>query len=279
MYTYFKMLKEEASLDPTEYSIKDLTIELAKRAGYYRADYTFANGSVRERTMYKYPFDSVLTAKWILFYKPLFCGKLGPHPEFGENTIDIINSTFFITMNCLQLDKVVDDDVVNRYVNMALSGRIKNFLIEKGSAKRLSEYQQGEKLNMRLNKSVLNQSLSLDDSLLTEENDAYSDIPSDIMMEAYWKLSDNPYGIRLLETMLYANQKVHMSCINKYMHLEEHEKNEETKRYISEAYAIIKDILRKHIDNSYMFDFGHSNDEEVDFVDEVNDESTQDSII
>ena len=274
MNTYFKMLKAEASIDPTEYSIKDLTIEIAKRAGYYRANYTFANGSVRERTMYEYPFDSVLTAKWILFYKPLFCGKLGPHPEFGDGAIDIINSTFFITMNCLQLDKVVDDDIVNRYVNMALSGRIKNYLIEIGSAKRLDEYKNGEKLNMRLNKSVLYQSLPLDETLLTEENDAYSDTPQDILMELYWKLSDNPYGIRLLETMLYANQKIHLSSINRYMHLEDFEKTEETKVYIAEAYAIIKDTLRKHIENSYMFDFGHTNDEEVNFIDEVNNEST-----
>ena len=272
MHTYFKMLKEEASLDPTEYSIKDLTIKLAKDAGYHRANYTFANGSVRERTMYERGFDSVLTAKWLMFYKPLFCGKLAPHPEFGDGAIDIINSTFLITMNCLQLDKVVDDDIVNRYVNMALIGRIRNFLIEKGSIRRLSEYQQGEKLNMRLNKSVLNQSVSLDDSHLNEENDAYSDIPSDLVMELYWKLSDNPFGVRLLETMLYANQKVHLSCINKYMHLEEDEKNEETKRHIAEAYAIIKDILRKHIDNGYMYDFSHVNDEEVDFVEEVEDE-------
>lgn len=273
MYAYFKMLKEEASIDPTEYSIKDLTIELAKRAGYHRANYTFDNGSVRERTMYDRGFDSVLTAKWIMFYKPLFCGKLATHPEFGDGAVDIINSTFLITMNCLQLDKVVDDDVVNRYVNMALSGRIKNFLIEKGSIRRLNEYQNGEKLNMRLNKSVLNQSVSLDESLLTEDNDAYSDLPSDLVMELYWKLEGNPYGSKLLETMLYANQKVRLSCINKYMHLEPYEQTEETKRYIAEAYAIIKDTLRKHIDNSYMFDFGHANDEEVGFVDEVEDES------
>lgn len=268
MYTYFKMLKEEASADPTEYSIKDLTIEIAKRAGYHRANYTFDNGSVRERTVYDRGFDSVLTAKWLLFYKPLFCGKLANHPEFDDGVIDIINSTFFITMNCLQLDKVVDDDVVNRYVNLALSGRIKNFLIEKGSARRLEEYQRGEKLNMRLNKSVLNQSVSLDDSLLTEGNDAYCGIPQDLVMELSAKLKSNPYGNRMLETMLHSNQKIRLNCIDKFMFLEEHERTGDTKRYIAEAYAVIKDSLRRYVDNSYMFDFGHC-DDTVGFSDEV----------
>lgn len=266
MYTYFNMLKEEAAIDPTPYSICELTKELATRAGYYRDNYTFANGSVRERTMYREAFDSVLTAKWLLFYKKLFLSKLHNHPEFGDGAIDIINSTFFITMNCINLDKLVSDDVINRYVNLALAGRIKNFLIEKGSIRRLEEYESGQKLNMRLNKSILNQSLSLDDGSVSDYYVGYDDNPEYLIIDLEEKLADNPFGIRLLDAMLSAGKRVRLSQIDKYLPMEEWEKTEDAKLQIESAYILIKDRLRRGLESGYMYDFSALPDEHVDFT-------------
>lgn len=266
MYAYFEMLKQVAELDTTQYSIRDLSIEIADRAEYYRAPYQFANGSVRERTWYRKPFDNVLTAKWLMFYKPLFINKLRVHPEFGDGAIDIINNTFFITMSCLQIDKLVDDDVINRYVNLALSGRIRNYLIEMGSLKRLEEYKSGHKLNMRLNKSVLTQALSLDELMQDGAYDpTYEDNSDTLLTILYDKLKEIPYGIELLETLLQSQFKVHMSKINQYMYIAEEDKNEETLSNISKAYHIIKGELKKVISNRHLYDFSAVKEEPVAF--------------
>lgn len=270
MYAYFEMLKQVADLDKTEYSIRDLSIEIADRAGYYRAPYTFDNGSVRERTWYKRPFDNILTAKWLMFYRSLFINKLRTHPEFEDGAIDIINNTFFITMSCLQIDKLVDDDVINRYVNLALSGRIRNYLIEIGSLKRLEEYKSGQKLNMRLNKSVLSQALSLDELMQQGSYDPMYEDNNDVLLTVlYDKLKNIPYGIELLETLLQSRFKVHMSRINQYMYIDTKDLNERTLSDISMAYHIIKEELKKVIHNRYLYDFSLSNEEEIAFCKEV----------
>ena len=270
VFEYFKMIEREARKDTSEYSIKDLTIKMATDAGYHREMYKFANGSVRERTMYKKPFDSVMTAKWLLFYKKLFVSKLYSHPEFGVGTVDIINSTFLITMGCLQIDKITDDDVINRYVNLALDGRIKNFLIELGSQKRLEEYENGSKLNMRLNKSVLNQSLSLDEMSEDSNFDVKSEETDNTLILCLEdKLKSNPFGLRLLDAMLYSNRRIHLNRIDEYMRISEEEKNDDTKYLIACAYKEIKDALKSSVANRHMYDFGAISDERVMFSSEV----------
>ena len=274
MYEYFAMLRQVAELDKTEYSIRDLSIAIADKAGYYRAPYHFANGTIRERTAYKKSFDNILTAKWLLFYKPLFISKLAPHPEFEDGSIDIINNTFFITMNCLQIDKIVDDDVINRYVNLALSGRIRNYLIEIGSLKRLEEYKAGQKLNMRLNKSVLNQALSLEELRSNDNYDPVFEDNTDIFITTlYDKLSNIPYGIELLEVLLQPTKtKIHLSKINEYIDIPKKDQTEETKSNITEAYHIIKNELKKVLPNRHLYDFSVTNEETVNFNNEaVND--------
>lgn len=266
MYEYFKMIEQIAKSDPTEYSIKDLTIKLAKGAGYYRGQYTFRNGTVRERTMYSGKFDDVLSAKWLMHYKKLFISRLRSHPEFGDGAVDIINNTFTDTMRSIKLDAIVEDDVINMYVNLTLVSRIKNYLVEIGSAKRLDEYNSGKKLNMRLSKYLANQALSLD--ALSE--DSNFDVADEVEDNAFStdvesRLADNPFGLRLLDAMLSAKSQIHLSRIDEYMPMSESEKTDDNRYLIKCAYVAIKDTLRKSVANRHMYDFGAVEDESVGF--------------
>ena len=141
MTEYFKLLEAQANLDHNVYSIKDITIQLALKAGYQRGPYKFKNGNVRERTQYTKKFDDVLTAKWLCFYKKLFISKLYRHPELKEYHVDIINRTFEMVMKSINLDKLTTDKIIHKYVNLALSNRIGDVLYIMGSNKRLQDNQ------------------------------------------------------------------------------------------------------------------------------------------
>lgn len=273
MNEYFKMIAEHASLDPKEYSIKDLTLELATKAGYHREMYVYKGGSSAERTVYDRPFDSILTAKWLMHYKKLFNNKLGTHPEFGDRRIDIVNRTFLMVMNCLKIEMVVDDDIVNKYTNLALAGRIQNELIEMGSQKRFEEYKSGKKLNMRLGKYILNSALSLDEMAEVTEIDSilgFDEIHEHgDLFELYDELRGNPYGWRLLDALVNSNRKVKMNEIDKYMYLSEDEKTDETKRLLMDALYKVKEYLKKDIADKFKYDFGFGDEDIIGFS-EVN---------
>lgn len=240
MYKYFTMLSKIAELDNRCLSIKEITIELANSAGYHRDVFTFKNGNQRIRTMYDSKFDDVLTAKWLCYYKHLFVSKLSKHPELKEFHDFIINRTFMIVMNSVNLDKLVNDDVINKYVNIALGNRISEVLQIIGSQERLKNGK------FKLKTAINHMSISLES--LQESgnyNAIYNDVNySELVVDLKHKLCDNKLGLELLNLMLESNYKIRVNSIDQYVKCEQ---TEENKKALTDAYNIIKNTLREHL--------------------------------
>lgn len=240
MNNYFKLLESVAKCDPTMYSIKDLTIKLMTKAGYYRANYTFAVGTVRERTFYKYKFDDVLTAKWLLYYKKLFVAKLCKHPELSEQYSTIINDTFIMTLNHLIIENITNDKIVSKYVNMTLRHRIAYAMYLHSSRNRFNK-------NKFIQKSIINQLAAsldylIDNNIIQEE--AYIELYYDpFILDLQDKLFNNKYGLRLLDTLLYSKKKVQLSHIDDFIKIDDGDFTEKTKQDILSAYNIIQHEL------------------------------------
>lgn len=242
MTEYFKLLENFVKNTGIHYnSIMDLTIDLAKSGGYYRDIYEFKCGTKRERTLYKNKFDSKLSALWILFYKKLFISKLNRYQDLRDYYVFIINKTFFITMNCINLDKLDHDDVVNKYVNLALNSRIKEVL---GKLKKSDN----KDINI-CNKEVFNNTmlpLEVIDPFLTDNKCNLEDL--DLELEIREKLGDSELGNRLLDCLLYSNKRVELSAVDELLSIPKDLCNEETKVVIANAFNIIKYVLVKNSD-------------------------------
>ena len=221
-------------------SIKKLTFDIANSGGYHRDVYRFKNGKQRERTLYSKKFDSVLVALWILHYKPLFIGKLSKRIDLIDYHVSIINRTFFIVMNCLNMDKVHSDDVMNRYVNLSLGCRIKE-----ASKKEISKFYFGpyENGNFVQRDAVLNRALPLDESL--EETSVFDNL-DDVELELRFSLLKNRFGDRILNFLLDSDKQVTFKNIDLKIPMKNEELTEKSKEEIVEAINLIK---------RYMFDY------------------------
>lgn len=253
MYQYFKMLENSIRNCSVTYNgIKDLTIDLARSGGYYRGIYEFKNGNKRERTLYTKAFDDTLTSLWLCFYKKLFVSKLSVHPELAEYHVPIINKTFQITMSCINLDKLVCDDIVNRYVNLALTSRIGEAMGKMKSKYNFTQYKKGQTAPFILKNAVDNQAVSLNQ--LEECNYNFSTFDNldnlDIELDIKNSLCKNPFGERFLEALLFSNKKISLKAIDKSIPLSTDECTEENKHYLADAYNTIKQILLSYNSSS-----------------------------
>lgn len=245
MYQYFKSLKEIANLDNTQYCIKDLTILIMTKAGYRLVQHSFKNGRIILINSFDKQFDDILFAKWILFYQKLFIAKLSKQHEFKEYQIDIINNTFFTVMKSLKIEKITDNNVVNRYVNLTLLSKMNDVLWEVGSAKRLDEYNRTKcKPRLRVKKYLLHNSFSYDSLIETSDmGDNYYEITDEILFELKTLLSDNPYGELVLQSLLYSNKKVNLLKIDEYIDIDRSMQSNEVKNFILDSINIIKKFL------------------------------------
>lgn len=237
MKIYFDMLENYIKNCNLHYnSIKDLTIDLAYSGGYHRDIYKFKCGTTRERTMYTSKFDSDLSAMWLCFYKKLFLTKLNKYPELQEYHIFIINKTFYMVMSCLNIDKLVCDDIVNKYVNMTLNSRIKEAL---ENIRRIPSN------GIFCHKNVFNNRLFSLDYLIEKEGDClYSDDKiDDLELDLRNKLKNNELGNKLLDYLLYSSERIDFKNIDKYMNLDKSECTEENKVVIANSFNIIKYML------------------------------------
>lgn len=247
---YFKLLQSLADLDKSNDSITVITTKLAESAGYHRGLYTFKNGNVRERALYNKKFDDVLTAKWMCYYKTLFVSKLVKHPELSEYHVSIINDTFHQVMQSINLDKIVDDRCISKYVNSALSCKIGIVLFIMGSSRRLEEYNNGGRRRFHY-KSVLNYNTTSLDAIV--ENNNYSPRASDeidvnpLIIDLKSKLAHNKYGLRLLEALLSSQKKVMLNHIDDFVLIDDGDFNDKTKLDILTAYNIIRLALSEYM--------------------------------
>ena len=265
MYQFFKELQGIANLGKEYKSIRELTIDLAHSGGYRREPYTLKNGKVVMRTRYGIvkngkniqTWDDILVAKWLVNYKDLFLSKLGPHTELRDFYPEIIQRTFTITFNSLQLDKLKSDSNINTIVYMCLANRIGDGLIKKGSDSRLESYNktknyQNKNSRERINlKNAINDmAVSLD--ALTESGfqiEAPCDINNTVLLIKR-ELGNNQLGLRLLDSLLYSEKQVSTSVIDNFVKMEKIEKTSENLKKLKEAWDIIKSTLYSSLKNS-----------------------------
>ena len=273
MYQFFKMIKQVADSDPTEYgSIAELTNKILVEAGYHKELQTLKNGKTRLRNSYNKPFDSILTAKWFMYYKKLFMGKLASHPEFKESRIDIMTRTFETITKWGNPDKFINDSIVNRYVNMSLANRIGEVLYNMGSDARLQmlkdttqfkkesgitswrgvadhfnnwRYNRPMRANSALNSmaSSLNQLAEDINFQIEEPTTVDSIIDSADMSVLKDELKDNRIGLKFLEACLNSNKRIVFSKICDFIKLNESEMTESAKEDLLDAYKIIGNYL------------------------------------
>lgn len=255
MNQFFKLMKAVADTGDKEYTdIAELTRDIAIKAGYHKGTKTFKNGKVVDTILYDNKFDDVLVAKWFLYYENFFNGKLYKHPELHDFYVNIITKTFIHFMRFLKLEKIKDGKVVTRMVGLTFANRIGEVLIEIGSEKRMEKHKNGEgrKLNaksnyrMNMKKAINYMSISLDE--IENKNNIFGK-EDDINLELMFlkdKMAKMPYGTKVLETMLYSNEKISFNMIDKYIELDENEKTDETLEYIRNAIHTIQYYLIKN---------------------------------
>lgn len=265
MYKFFKELQEISKLGKEYKSIRELTIDVAKSGGYRRESVQLKNGKVVLKTKYGRlengkivpTWDDVLVAKWLCHYKDLFLSKLGPHPELSEFYTEIIQRTFTVTFNSLQLDKLVNESNINTIVYMCLSNRIGEALIKKGSDSRLESYEKSGAYNnkpsrerVNLKTAVNHMAVSLDKLIESGFQMETSCNMNDVVLSIQKELVDNELGLRLFNSILYSDQKVNTQLIDKFVKLDKLEKTKENLKELKHAWEIIKSSLYEALKHS-----------------------------
>ena len=238
---YFDILQ---SSFPSDYkktaSIRDVTVKMAELAGYKREPHTFANGNVREMTKYERPFDDLLVAEWLLYFKKLFIGKLTKLPKLKEYWVDIINEVFYSVMRSLVIERLINDAVVVRYVNKSLSDSISDYLKEIGSISRFQEWEDSGKLRFKqrrsLNYNMLSVDATDDDGNLMLDVVDEEDHFQEMLLDMYKEIGDDDLSNRLLDAMLFSGKKVLLYKIDDYIEMSEEEKTEDNKLKLRLAY-------------------------------------------
>lgn len=267
MYKFFRELQTIAKIGKDYKSVKELTIDLAYSGGYRREPVTLKNGKVVMRTKYGIvdngkiisTWDDILVAKWLVNYKDLFITKLGAHPELKDFFPEIIQRTFTITFNSLQVDKLKSDSNVNTIVYMCLANRIGEALIKKGSESRMESYMNSKSFynknsreRVNLKHAINHMALSIE--RLEEEGKGFnligkSDV-NDTVIAIKKELQGNDLGLRLLDSMVYSDTKVATSVIDKFIKLNNIERTPSTLKKLKEAWNIIKSTLYSALANS-----------------------------
>lgn len=264
---YFKDVASVASLDKREMSITELTKLIATEAGYSREEYTFANGNTRIKNQYKRPFDNILVAKWLMYFKALFVGKLRKRPDLSDGYSYIIGRTFHCAMGSIDLLSDINDAMIHKYVCMSLQSRIIDEWYEKGNYDLLNKcLDEGCVGNVRPNMIMGNLAMSLEDSYeeVSSMEEPHSSITDDIIIDIQQKIGDSSIGERVLEAMLYSNRKrVALTHIDDFVRLNQDEYTDATKKEILRCWNIIKDVVRQYCPDN--FPRGHRHDRVVRF--------------
>lgn len=254
MYDFFKVMQSVANTSAIEYkSIAQLTKDIAISGGFKRELRTLKNGKIVEKVIYDKPFDDVLVAKWFMFYKNFFIGKLSKHPELKDFFVTIIDRTFMHLMKFIRLEKLVSDKNVTAIVNMSFSNRIGEVLIDIGSNKRLEKKQKGNlpTINAKstdrihLTKSLNYLAYSLDEMIESGVYQPGTDDDIDnylYISDLRGKLKSNPYGNKLLDALLTSSEKVNLHSISNYVDTRS-EKDSIVLTYLKDAL----DIISEHI--------------------------------
>lgn len=250
MFEYFKLLEDYIG-DTSYQSISDITIKLMSLAGYSRECVSFKNGNTRIRTVYSNKFDDRLTAMWLLYYKKLFIAKLSKHPELTEYQVDIINKTFLMVIKSLQIEKIVSDDVVHKYVNLTLSSRIKEMMWKNKSKYSTETYERGKKLPYKLKGALDNQAISINQDFAKDIITDSSMICPDLLdIDIRDKVKNSVLARKLYESMLQSKSKSKFSLksIDTTLGLPISMCDDNTKKIIVDAYNMFKELVLSYSD-------------------------------
>ena len=253
MYEYFSILEDYVKGVDAYDSIKKLTFDVADSGGYQRKVIQLKNGNFRERTVYSKKFDSVLVALWLLHYKKFFISRLSRKKGLSEHYVDIINKTFFVVMGCLNKDKVMFDNTINKYVSLSLVSRLREFSKRDSSKFYTEGYEKGKKYDFVQKYAVLNQAVpieSVNENNLCVFDDSQID---DIALDLSNLVSDNPLGERVIDFLLVSDKKVNLKNVDLSLSMLPEECTEENKRLILDAYNKIKKYLLDYTESDKVF--------------------------
>lgn len=262
MYQFFKLMHKKAGESDTTYdSIKELTIDVACSAGYHRVPITLKNGKEVMRTKYN-KWDDVLVAKWFCHFEKMFVSRLSKLEYLKDYHILIIERTFTIFFNALQIDKITSNTSVSATVYACLTNRIGEVMQEVVSVNRIERFKNNKSKGIvrasqdriLLNKCANTNNISLDANIKDTkctllDTLQQSDDSSDLILDIKRRLMGNKLGLRLLDAMLYSGKKVSLNHIEKFMQLEQFEQNTSVLVNLRNAYRIIVNTLREYFPN------------------------------
>jgi hypothetical protein len=134
---------------------------------------------------------------------------------------------------------------------MCLANRIGDALIKLGSSSRLDSYNdsrnyynKNSRKRINLKNAINHMAVSFDK--LKEQgynmDKTYNNI-SDLLISIENALVNNPFGKRVLYSLLYSDKRVNTNKIDNFIELDEDERNSETLKCVKNAWDIIKSIL------------------------------------
>lgn len=262
MYNFYKLMHMKASESATDYkSIRQLTLDIANSAGYHREKVTLKNGNEVIRTKYSNRWDDVLVAKWYCHFEKMFCSKLFKLGYMKEYYSQILERTFRIFFNALQVDKIVSDTSVTTTVYVCFNNRIGEVMQVLATNNRIERYNATQGVKVRNSKDrvvvkdYINCSAISLDTKIDELHTMGDIIPSekvelsDMILDIKTRLGKDRLGLRLLESMVNSDKQISFGNISNFVKLKETEYNSETVNRLRNAYKIILSVVKEYYPN------------------------------
>lgn len=259
MYDFYKLMHMKASESTTDYkSIRQLTLDIANSAGYHREKVTLKNGNEVIRTKYSNRWDDVLVAKWYCHFEKMFCSKLSQLSYMKEYYTQILERTFSIFFNALQVDKVVSNTSVTTTVYACFNNRIGEVMQVLATDNRVKRYNATQGVKVRNSKDrvvvkdYINYSAISLDTKVDELHTMKDVIPSekvelsDMILDIKNRLGKDMLGLRLLESMVNSDKQISFGNISNFVKLKETEYNSETVNRLRNAYKIILSVVKEY---------------------------------
>ena len=226
MKDYFQMLHTIMPLS-SDRPISAITLDLAERAG------RVWDG---KSNSYSKPFDNELTAEWVLYFEKFFLCNLSKHPELKEYWIDIINDTFFQTMQHFDFSRLSDASL-SRYVFVAFKNKLKSLFSKVGVTK-VDRYSGGYFLTDKSPSEL--SPVSLEDYHTPDSDDLIS---CELLTDIEQAILGKPFGKEVLDCLLSSSRFMSLELIVRSISKSFGTLTGEQKKQIKDIYFTISHIV------------------------------------
>lgn len=213
----------------------------------HQHSYTRA-GKIFQCNEYEKSCSNVLMSRWVMHYHKMFRKKFNLYDFTEDQCQDIIWVVFRRVLNSFNLSMLSDkgaEKILGKYVFLS----IKTACAE--TARRLLLYESTVADTKQKHKRIRYcdcKAVDSDDCMEIEDPETIS--KNDILYDISAHIEDNPYGKKVLETILNLGDKkcnVEAWEIYKLMDISESERsNPLTRKYVNSAFNTIKDIVGRY---------------------------------